>query len=466
MSTSKTSNTFYLVFNLPDSGDVIHHMSSIAKSIIDVATTRRNIVQAGEVYLENGVDGDHPHLNVIVQFRDQTTSDQLLLDCRTATGLFDITCQVVYDMANLQRYCQKEEGHIYRDILELVPNRDESMSDSSLDLYGQQSSRKRPRMDDSDVDVEGSKKPKLSPKEEMMRETEALLIDGMTSFATAEQHFYRKGGALYRAFTANMSAVKLHIMHFNKMANRERRKREIETLPYSTFRIWWECMQCIGKNRGIDLLRRFCMLLEPRNRVADNSTAIVMKGPPKCGKTWSTAWLERLHKSTNLRLRESGVGKHEDILHNNTVIFDDPDVNDWLDDRPFFANICTGDPISMKVYASTQQLERPVHVLIKCNQTPYEVEDPESMIGRRLDVYHFTRFDVGEPYPTEYNHALVIAYLKNSKKHLMDGKVPCCCATIYPEKDWCFVRERGSEVRVCTKTDAVMQARMEELYNN
>ena len=465
MATSNSSDTFYIVINLPDGGDTMNHMTTVARDIVGVAGALDNVLEAGDVYLEHGIDGTHPHLNLIVQFRDRIRTDRLLSYCRTATGLFDITCAIVYNLDNLVRYCTKEDNHVYRDLLELARESRESTSDSSMDTYGRQSSRKRQRMDDQETEQEGSKRAKLTPKEEMMREVETLLMDGMTSFAVAEQHFYRKGGPVYRAFTANMTAVRTHVQHFNKMNNRERRKREIETLPYQTYRIWWESMQCIGKHRGMDLLRRFCMLLEPRDRVADGCTAIVMKGPPRCGKTWSTAWLERLHNSTNLRLKENGVGKHEDILHNNTVVFDDPEPRDWLDDRPFFANICTGDPISMKVYASTQQLEKPVHVLIKCNETPFEVDDPDSMIGRRLDVYHFKQFDVGEPYPTEYNHALVISYLKNSKDHLMKGRVPCCCAAIYPESEWCFVREKNSEVRVCNKKDEVMQEKVDELYN-
>ncbi len=263
-----------------------------------------------------------------------------------------------------------------------------------------------------------------------------------------------------RVLIKNRKIIKDYIHHMAGMREKNTTIAYNKSLHYSTYHAWFDVMQCT--HRGIDLLKRFSYCLAPRDKAMDKQTAVVMTGPSNCGKTWCTKLMYPMDIHCHLKFGEQGVGKFDCLLNKQIALIDDPAPDHWLDDRNMFANICTGDPFPIKVYASTEMVSNPIHTFIKCNDLPLGAMDPKNMMGRRLDIYQFKK--VKQVIPVDYNHYLCLSYLKRCKDFLSAGFLPCSCAAVEPDRTkWCWIRDSSDEVDICSLSDEDLDSRKQDI---
>ncbi len=394
-------DTLFSVLNLPagiDPTKIILFADQVVKSHI-----RSEFGECATYYtFELGEYGTHPHLNILFQFSNVfVNSVELTEQLKYITGLSDIKTIEVNNVENIIEYMQKEDDHVAGDSSTtegVLTTEDIYEIQAELSGAGSVQRRKRPRASDDSGPASKKRKNDMSTSSAdlLLADVDRLLDSGLTSVENIQQYYWNKrktktseNQKWFRRYTQNVPKVKAHVNQYLKMVNKADAKDDILSLPYSTYVKWYECMQVIGKRRGVDFMRRLSLLLQPRKRTQDNCTAIVCVGPPRCGKSWCTNWAEWLNNLVHLKLKETGVGKFDPLLHNEIGVFDDPSPGDWLDDRQSFAAMCTGDPFSVKVYSAVEVVSKPVHVIIKCNVLPPSAEDKTSMIGRRVDIFRF-----------------------------------------------------------------------------
>ena len=464
-------DTVFCVLNLPDSVDdeeITRYADSVIMRRVESVFGRCSAYYT----VEHGESRNHRHLNILYQFGQTIDKEILLGILKSITTLTDITTMYVNNTEAMIDYMTKEDDCYIADGGSTDELRDEDVYriQNLLNRTGNVQRRKRPRENDSAGPSAKRPREHVNRADMLLEHVDGLLNNGLHSVNAISTHYWnmraksREGASMFRLYTQNANKVKMHVTQFLKMTSKQSAKADNLAMPYSTYGKWYECMQIIGKRRGIDFMRRLSMLLLPRDRVLDNSTAVVCVGPPRCGKSWCTLWAEWLDTLVHLKIKEVGVGKYEALLYNEICVFDDPECGEWLDDRQTIANIMTGHNCSVKVYSATEMIVKPVHIMVKCNELPPTAEDQHSMLGRRLDIYSFSPCDIREPIPEDYNYLLCLKYFVNARDHLIRYRMPCSCAALFEDsRKWCFVRKRGDPLLLCGRSVEELQTESERV---
>ena len=368
-----------------------------------------------------GIDGDHLHLHLIVNFdkcvKLGSVSDSF---CRLYS---DVCVKKIGNIANLCMYLLSEEGAIVVKSFSCVDftgsanllNDDISENGSSIDLgEGKMTFRKivcARLHQEPDANTRKLKRELMTKYPHMFSQT---VFDEMVANHRALQ-------CLNAEDTLQQNCSKkalLKLFHFLDLQN--------------------EC-----KERNL-LIEEFMKMTQKRRKHDKHSC--LLWGETGAGKTWCTDWLH--HGNTGLvNMSVEGSGKFVAVANHDIVIFDEMPKNMklWQKDRGGSATMLQllhGDSTSIKVPGTLIQISHPPWALIISNYWEPEYITPE--MKRRIKVFKIR--DVGQwtkriesseyplkysgrPFPFEtYNREKVWEYFAQSYEHFKENKTfPCFC---------------------------------------
>ncbi len=458
---SRRYDGFYVVFPVD-----FDETSITEQEVMDFIFMRLRDMLRGNAFRENNPTiymtwetGQHggtfprPHVNIVIDDLNRTYTESYVRDrVRSQYSITDVVVRGIQNLGRLLTYITKESMGYYEPSIDdngdFVPppaQRQRSITASIRSMEANNASR-----------IEGNSSSKggakFASRELMTQKVHEAYEKGIFTVANLHKHFLqmdREKGTRYffPSFICKQKELMAYLTDLRITEDSIKDQERISNLPPISFGHWFNWVQSQGQRRGIHLMRRFAMFMKPRNPKIDGQTAVVMLGVPRTGKTWSTKWLENQGTFTHAKTKESGVGKYEDFLTHEGVIFDDPKQDELLDDRQTMAAIMTGDVCSLKVFASTKQLKHPIHVVIKANELPADAFNVRSALGRRLDIYKIRDYkDNGRHMPLEYNYKLVCDYLTNAYDDLINYKLPCCCIALDKDAPRCYTRSMDDEV--------------------
>ena len=381
---------------------------------------------------EMGSNGNHPHLNVYVQWDDgyQLTVDEFK---KILTGIIkskskDILILEV-DLDNieiLRTYIEKENRERVGTWYDNIVVNNFTVDGEKLDFGFTLSPSQRDR-----VPSTKHLKQMILPK----------ILDGrLTTDIQIRDFFFSMGPHYYIPYTSCSASI----TDFTRMTLdckiSQQRKRETESISPQTAMVWFEFIS--SQVSYFIIFEYFCKYMLPR-RNKDGRRQLVLKGKPDVGKSWCISFLFHNYYARVLDIGDKGVGNWSPVLSAAVVVVDDPNTK-WTTCRTQIMNLLGGTPFSVKLYATQYQCDVPVHTVILCNMLP---SDLEPALKSRLTVAIVQEVEGLEI--CTYSQKTVFYYCQLLAPYILKKQIPCMCITWNSEP--CNVRNYKSPFVLCTR---------------
>ena len=385
---------------------------------------------------ELGANGNHPHLNVYVQWDD---GYQLYVDKfkKIVTSLVNTKCKDILilevDLDNvsiLREYMEKENReHIGTWYNNIIINKF-TLDGEKLDFGFSLSPSKRDRQ------------PTTKQLKEMLL---PKIMDGrLTTDRQVRQFFFSMGPQYYIPYTSCSTSIHDFTRMTLDCKINDERKIETEAISPQTAMVWFEFVS--SQLAYFTIFEFFCKYMLPR-RSKDGRRQLVIKGKPDVGKSWCISFLFHNYYARVLDIGDKGVGNWSPVLSAPVVVVDDPNTK-WTICRTQIMNLLGGTPFSVKLYATQYQCDVPVHTVILCNNLPSDLEPAMKSRLTVVIVQQVAGLEI-----CTYSKKTVIYYCRLLAPYIVKKQIPCMCITWNSEP--CNVRDYGSPFTICTRPYAL-----------
>ena len=384
------------------------------------------------ITFEMGSKGNHPHLNLYVQWDDgyglNADAFKRILS-RNIEGKSRDILILEADLNNIDKlraYIEKEDreriGTWYDDVVVNSFTNDGKKLDLGITL----SPSKRDH-----VPTTKHLKNILLPK---------ILNGTLTTDIQIRDFFFSMGPHYYIPYTSCSSSISDFTRMTLDCKISKQRQKETDNISPQTAMVWFEFIS--SQVAYFAILSYFSRYMLPR-RNKDGRRQLVLKGRPDVGKSWCISFLFHKYYARVLDIGDKGVGNWSPVLSAPVVVVDDPNTK-WTTCRTQLMNLLGGTPFSVKLYATQYQCDVPVHTVILCNNLP---TDLEPALQSRLSISSIQEVEGLEI--CTYSKKTVFYYCQLLAPYIAKKQIPCICITWNSEP--CNVRDYGSPFVLCSK---------------